>query len=118
MKIKIKAILAMLVLATALLATACPDRVSIGKILADPSKYSDKEVVIAGRVTNSFGVAMLGGIYKIDDGTGSIWVLTNRGVPSKGAEIGLKGRVQDGLSYSGKNYGLGVIEDERKVRDR
>ena len=117
MTIKIKTILVCLVFATALLATACPSRVSIGKILADPSKYSDKEVVIAGRVTNSYGVAMLGGVYRIDDGTGSIWVLTVRGVPSKGAEVGLKGRVQEGLSYGGRNYGLGVIENERKVKN-
>lgn len=113
---KIKAVLACLVLGMALLASACPSRVSIGKINANPSKYQDKEVVIAGRVSNSFGVAFLGGIYKIDDGTGSIWVVTNKDVPSKGAEVGLKGRVQNGVNYSGKSYGLGVIEDERRVR--
>lgn len=113
---KMKTILTTLILAVALLASACPERVSIGKILANPSKYSQKDVVIAGRVTNSFGVAMLGGIYKIDDGTGSIWVVTNKGVPSKGAEVGLKGRVQEGVSYGGKSYGLGLVEKERKVR--
>jgi hypothetical protein len=113
---KTKSILMTLILAVTLLASACPSRVSIGKILANPSKYAEKEVIIAGRVTNSFGVAMLGGIYKIDDGTGSIWVVTDKGVPSKGAEVGLKGRVQDGLSYSGKSYGLGLVEEERKAR--
>ena len=113
---KTKAFLASLIVAAALLATACPSRVNIGKIIANPSKYQDKEVVIAGRVSNSFGVPLVGGIYKIDDGTGSIWVVTNRGVPSKGAEVGLKGRVQEGVNYSGKSYGLGVIEDERRVR--
>jgi hypothetical protein len=113
---KTKVILASLVLAVTLLASACPSRVTIGKINANPSKYQDKEVVIAGRVSNSFGVAFLGGIYKIDDGTGSIWVVTNKDVPSKGAEVGLKGRVQNGVNNSGKSYGLGVIEDERRVR--
>ncbi len=113
---KTKTILITLIITISLLASACPSRVSIGKILANPSKYSEKEVVIAGRVTNSFGIAMLGGIYKIDDGTGSIWVLTNKGVPSKGAEVGLKGRVQDGVNYGGRSYGLGIIEEERKVR--
>jgi len=113
---KTKTILITLIITVALLASACPSRVSIGKILANPSKYSEKDVVIAGRVTNSFGIAMLGGIYKIDDGTGSIWVLTNKGVPSKGAEVGLKGRVQEGVNYGGRSYGLGVIEEERKAR--
>ena len=113
---KTKSILLTLILAVTLLAGACPSRVSIGKILANPSKYAEKDVIIAGRVTNSFGIAMIGGIYKIDDGTGSIWVLTNKGVPSKGAEVGLKGRVQDGVNYGGKSYGLGVVEEERKAR--
>jgi hypothetical protein len=111
-----KSILMILILAATLLASACPSRVSIGKILANPTKYSEKDVVITGRVTNSFGISMIGGIYKIDDGTGSIWVLTSKGVPSKGAEVGLKGKVQDGLNYGGKPYGLGVVEEERKVR--
>lgn len=113
---KIKTILAFLVLTAALFATACPSRTNIGKIESDPSKYINKDVVVAGRVTNSFGIALIGGIYKLDDGTGSIWVITNRSVPAKGSEVGLKGRVQEGLNYGGKNYGLGVIEDERKVR--
>lgn len=113
---KKRTILICLVLAVSVFATACPSRVNIGKIIANPSKYNDKEVVIAGRVTNSFGVALIGGIYKIDDGTGSIWVVTNKGVPSNGAEVGLKGKVREGVSYSGKTYGLGVIEQERRAR--
>ncbi len=113
---KTKTILLSLILALSLLASACPERVTIGKILANPSRYHDKEVVITGRVSNSFGVAFIGGIYKLDDGTGSIWVITDKGVPSKGAEVGLKGRVQEGLNYGGKNYGLGVVEQQRRVR--
>jgi hypothetical protein len=113
---KTKTILITLILAVSLLATACPSRVKIGNILANPSKYTEKDVVIAGRVTNSFGIAMLGGIYKLDDGTGSIWIVTNKGVPSKGAEVGLKGRVQEGVNYGGRSYGLGVVEEERRVK--
>lgn len=113
---KKKTILITFALVLAIFATGCPDRVNIGKIQANPSKYSNKEVVIAGRVTNSFGIALIGGIYKLEDSTGSIWVVTNKGVPSKGAEVGLKGRVQEGLNYSGRNYGLGVVEQERRVK--
>lgn len=113
---KIKTILVVLVLVAALFATACPSRTNISKINADTSKYVNKDVVIAGRVTNSFGIAMIGGIYQLDDGTGSIWVLTNNSVPSKNSEVGVKGRIQEGLNYGGKNYGLGLIEKERRVR--
>lgn len=109
-----KAILAGLVLAIALLATACPNRTNIGAIQANPAKYYDKEVIITGRVTNSFGVPLLGGVYKLDDGTGSIWVLTTRDVPNKGVTLGVQGKIQNGLSFGGKSYGMGLYEDKRK----
>jgi hypothetical protein len=113
---KTKTILFSLVLTLAFIATGCPSRTDISKIEGNPSKYLNKDVAIAGRVTNSFGIALIGGIYKVDDGTGSMWVATSRGVPSKGAQVGVKGRIQEGVSYGGKNYGLGMIEDERRVK--
>jgi hypothetical protein len=112
---KTKAILLSLVLAICFMATACPERTSIGNISANPSKYANKDTVIAGTVRNSFGIALLGGVYKIDDGTGSIWVLTNKGVPTKGTEIGVKGEIQEGMTYGGKSYGLGMIEKDRRI---
>ena len=116
MKIKSKALLLSLVLAAGLLLTACPQRTSIGNIESNPSKYVGKDTAVAGRVTNSFGIALLGGVYKVDDGTGSIWVLTNRSVPSKNSQVGVKGKVQDGINFGGKSYGLGMIEDNRRIR--
>jgi hypothetical protein len=106
------------VLAVCLLATACPERTSIGNISANPSRYMNKETAVAGTVTNSFGIAMLGGIYKIDDGTGSLWVLTNKGVPSKGSQVGVKGEIQQGMTYGGKTYGLGMVEKDRRIAKR
>ena len=64
------------------------------------------------------GTQVRGGIYKVDDGTGSIWVVTNDAVPGKGAEIGVEGRIGSGLNWNGKNYGLGMYEKQRKFRKR
>jgi hypothetical protein len=122
MKSITKVVLLSSVLAIALLATACPQRTSIGKIEANPSRYVGKEVAVAGTVRNSFGVSIpiissgSGGIYKIDDGTGSLWVITKRGVPSKGVEVGVKGKIQNGVSFNGKNYGLVLMEDDRRFK--
>lgn len=116
MKTKTRALLLALIVAAGLLASGCPKRTSIGDVESNPSKYFGKDVAVAGRVTNGFGIALIGGVYKIDDGTGSIWVLTNRSVPSKGSQIGVKGRVQDGVNFGGRNYGLGLIEDERRTK--
>ena len=102
---------------------ACPDRTSIADIEANPSRYQNKEVAIAGTVQDSYGInipgtRMRGGAYKIDDGTGSIWILTEEGVPTKGAQIGVTGRVGSGINWHGKNYGLGLYEKDRRFRKR
>lgn len=123
MKRETKTILLGLILTIGLLTTACPKRVSIAEIEANPSRYYNKEVAVAGRVDNSYGISIpiireQGGIYKVSDGTGSIWVITQRSVPSRGAELGIKGKIQNGVSYNGKNYGLVLMEDGRKFGKR
>ena len=116
MKTASKTILLTLVLAIGLFAAGCPKRTSIQDIERNPSKFYGKDVAVAGRVTNSYGVALIGGVYKLDDGTGSIWVITKRSVPSKGTQVGVKGQIQEGVSFSGRNYGLGLIEEDRRTR--
>ena len=106
-----------------LFATGCPERVSIADIEANPSKYQNKEVAIAGTVRDSYGFSIPGtniggGAYKIDDGTGSMWVITDGNVPSKGVEIGVKGQIGTGINYKGRNYGLGMWEKDRRLRKK
>ncbi len=121
MKTITKAFLFAAVLTVALFGAACPQRTSIADIEANPSKYYNKQVVITGTVKDSYGVSVpltqiRGGVYKIDDGTGSIWVATDKAVPNKGAQIGVKGRIESGVNYNGKNYGLGMQEEDRKFK--
>ena len=103
-------------LAGALLLTACPSQTTISKINADPARYKNKEVGVMGRVTDSYGV-MGTGAYELDDGTGRIWVATTRGVPSRGARVGVKGRVHSGISISGRNFGTVIEETDRRSKD-
>ncbi|MEP6788079.1 MAG: hypothetical protein ABJB40_06595 [Acidobacteriota bacterium] len=112
-------ILAVFVLFT----TGCPEHKSIAEIERNPGKYQDKEVIVTGRVVDSYGVSLPGfgggGAYKIDDGTGSIWILsTDRSVPSKGAEVGVQGRIGSGINWKGRNYGLGMYEEKRRYGKR
>lgn len=118
-----KLLLSGLVVLGGLFLAACPDRTSIADIEANPSRYQNKEVAIAGTVQDSYGInipgtRLRGGAYKISDGTGSIWILTEDGVPTKGAQIGVKGRVGSGINWHGKNYGLGLYEKDRRFRKR
>ncbi len=96
-----------------LLFTACPSQTHISKINSNPDRYRGKEVGIAGRVTDSYGV-LGAGAYEIDDGTGRMWVATRRGVPSRGARVGAKGYVHNGFSFAGRSFGTVMEEVDRR----
>jgi hypothetical protein len=96
------------------LMTAC-ERQKIGEITADPGSYRDKEVSVGGTVIQSFGALNMG-IYQIDDGTGNLWVYSDsRGVPNKGAIVGVKGRIVPSITFLGVNYATVLRESDRRV---
>src|SRR2546425_9414745 len=91
---------------------ACEQK-KISEINADPGRYMNKEVAVVGRVTQSIG-ALGKGVYQVDDGTGRLWVMTNsRGVPSKGAKVGVKGYVKPTITFLGVNYATVMEETDR-----
>jgi hypothetical protein len=97
--------------------TGCPERIRIGDIQSDPGRYYNKEVTVAGRVVRSYG-ALGQGVYEIDDGTGTLWVATEKyGVPSKDTVIGVTGRVMPGVTWGGRNYGNGMHESRRRTHE-
>ena len=112
-----KAAVFVVLLGATLLLTACPSQTNISKINADPDRYRNKEIGIAGTVTDSYGV-MGAGAYEIDDGTGKIWVATRRGVPSRGSRVGAKGYVHNGFSFGGRSYGTVLEETDRRSRSK
>jgi hypothetical protein len=74
---------------------AC-ERKTINQILAEPHRYANREVGIEGNVVDSYSV--LGrGVYRVDDGTGKLWIVSDKGVPRKGSRVGVKGKIQDGF---------------------
>lgn len=104
-----------LALMSLLFLTACPERTSIAKLQNNPGRYQGKDVTVAGRVTDSYGV--LGrGIYQVDDGTGKLWIITESGVPSRGARVGAKGKLLEGFTFAGRNLSLALLENDRRVR--
>jgi hypothetical protein len=105
------------IFATVLLLTACPSETTISKINADPARYRNKEVAIVGTVKDSYG-ALGQGAYEIDDGTGRLWVVTKRGIPSRGARVGVKGHVYTGFNFGGRNYGTVIEETDRRFKEK
>lgn len=98
---------------------------SINHVLADPSRYRNKEVKVSGRVEDSYSVAEKG-TYRIADDSGSLWVVSDHGVPRKGAHVTVHGTVREGFNIGslgdkiklpgGVGSGLVLIESSHKAR--
>ena len=114
-KMKIRIFTSLTFLACAIFLTACPQQTSINQINGNPARYRGKDVLIVGTVVNSFG-ALGTGAYELSDETGKIWVLTERGAPSKGARVGAVGKYINGVVWGGRNFGSALRETDRKVR--
>lgn len=87
---------------------------TINDVLADPQRYSDRDVRISGDVIESFSVTGRG-FYRVEDGTGRLWVFSTKGVPRKGARVSVKGKIQDGFDISSLG---GVINLPEPIQER
>jgi hypothetical protein len=103
-----------LLLCGTLLLTACAVRASIGELKTDPGQYHNKDITVTGTVTESYG-ALGTGAYEIDDGSGTLWVITRQGVPGRGVHVGVKGRLQRGCNIGGRTLGTVLVESDRSV---
>ena len=108
-------------LAGAFVGAACAAR-SVNDVMADPGRYRNRDVNVAGEVTESVGV--LGkGFFKLQDEGGSLWVYTSRGLPRKGARVSSKGTIRDLASIDSVpesirqavGSGLLLVESDRKA---
>src|SRR5213592_1578216 len=94
----------------------------INEIMADPQRYSNREVGVVGNVVQSYSVVGKG-VYQVDDGTGKLWVVSDKGVPRKGAREGVKGTIRDGFSLGSLvklpeavSSGLVMMESQHKTK--
>jgi len=101
------------------LITGCAARsVRVADIQNRPDRWDNKTVSVNGVVTTSFGIPLVPfQLYKIDDGTGEITVLSRGGrAPRKGERIRVKGRVNELGSFGGTSVGLHIEEQDRKIK--
>jgi hypothetical protein len=112
------------ILAVSALAAACAS-MTINRILADPSRYRDRQVRLSGSVVDSYSLANRGA-YRIDDDTGQLWVVSDRGTPRKGARVTVNGTIREGfnlgslgdqLHLPGGGAGLVLMESSHKARE-
>ena len=70
---------------------------SINSVLADPSRYRNRDIKLSGSVEESYSVADRG-FYRLDDGTGELWIVSEHGVPRNGARVSVRGTVRDAFN--------------------
>lgn len=82
----------------------------ISQVTANPSQYPN--VTVRGTVINQVGV--LGrGAYELKDDSGSLWVLTQTGMPAMDATVVVRGSAAEGVAIAGQRLGVTITEKER-----
>ncbi len=69
----------------------------IGSIVGDSRAYDGRTVTIAGEVKESANLLVVR-TYVVDDGTGSLTVITGRAVPRAGAHVRVTGVVHQAFA--------------------
>jgi hypothetical protein len=110
---------------TALVSAACAAR-TVNQVIADPSRYRNREVKLSGTVVDSYSLVNRGA-YRIDDGTGQLWIVSDNGVPRKSARVDVKGTIREGFNLgslgdrinlpSAVGSGLVLIESSHKAKN-
>ncbi|HEY9652200.1 MAG TPA: hypothetical protein V6C95_16170 [Coleofasciculaceae cyanobacterium] len=72
-------------------------------------------VYLQGRVINR-APFLTNGAYKLEDATGTIWVLTNQALPNIGDEVKIVGQVQfQSIPIGGQDLGEVYVQEQRQL---
>ena len=94
----------------------------IADVQRNAGHYSDRTVTLDGTVTSSWGlgrfIPLPFKVYKVDDGTGEMTVLSREGSspPTKGSRVKVKGVVRDVAVLNGMPLGLHLEERDLDIR--
>jgi hypothetical protein len=103
-----------------LLAGCAARRPSVAELKYNPGRYHDKTIAVEGVVTSSWGLPLVPfRFYKVDDGTGEVTVVAQGGrVPTKGARVRVKGRVNEVAAFGGHSLGLHLQQSDLDFKGR
>ncbi|MFW6074266.1 MAG: hypothetical protein ACOC9Y_01640 [Chloroflexota bacterium] len=77
-----------------------PLAITIEDLRADPGQYDRRAVRLSGQVTDTYALPLLDqyGLYQFDDGTGSIYVLTDKGIPPGETPVQIEGTFNSAIT--------------------
>ena len=90
----------------------------VADLRSNPGRYQNHSISIEGVVTNAFSIPLVPyKMYRVDDGTGEVTVLSqNDRLPTRGARVRVKGRVEDVAVLGGQAVGLHLREQSLYVK--
>jgi len=91
---------------------------SVAELRQNPGRYQDRTVSIEGTVTDAWGLPLVPfKMYKVNDGTGEVTVLSQSSrMPSRGAHVRVKGKVNEVGIFGGQSIGLHLKEESVHVK--
>jgi hypothetical protein len=91
---------------------ACAHRVTVGEIQRAPDTFRGKTVTVRGKVQGATKLPFMHeGFYRLDDGTGSIVVVTQGVLPEEGKTTTAKGKVAPTFEIAGRTFGLVLVPE-------
>ena len=108
-----RAIFALLA-ATLVLQAACAGLLAtkIGDIKKNPEKFANQVVTVSGTVDESHNLVLVH-YYTVNDGSGTIAVVTKDALPKEGAKVVAKGTVNQAFKLGDASF-LVIVEEPRR----
>lgn len=102
-------------LALLAISAGCKGATPIQELLQNTAGFDGQTVQVTGEVKTAAG-AFGKGVYQIDDGTGTIMVVTEKGgVPTQGSKVGVRGTFRSAFTV-GTDVIAVIQESERRTR--
>jgi len=91
----------------------------IADVQRDAGHYANRTVTLDGTVTSAWNIPLVPvKLYKVDDGTGEMTVLSRGGnrTPIRGSHVKVKGVVRDVAVFNGMPLGLHLEERDLDIK--
>ncbi len=85
----------------------------VADIKRDPSHFENKTVTLHGTAKQGTKLPFMShGVYEIDDGTGTLPVLTKKALPPEGEKVFARGKIRTAFRVGGESFGVVLMEGE------
>lgn len=83
----------------------------IADIKENPARFENQTVTVHGKVSGVTKLPfMTQGFFQLDDGTGTMAVITEGALPKEGSTVTTRGTVRSGIQIAGRSFGVVLVQ--------